>query len=144
MGVAMRLPNRYIFRQWKSVAVMLGLVMPLMWLVSELLSFWLLPIGSLWVALLIGAVVTPTDPVVASSIVTGDLAEENIPGHVRHILSAESGSNDGLAFPLVMLPILFLTRPEGALTHWLTYTLLWEVLAAVLIGAAAPRCSCMA
>jgi NhaP-type Na+/H+ or K+/H+ antiporter len=88
------------------------------------------------VALLIGAVVTPTDPVVASSIVTGDLAEENIPGRVRHILSAESGSNDGLAFPLVMLPLLFLTRPEGALTHWLSYTLLWEVLGAVVLGAA--------
>jgi NhaP-type Na+/H+ or K+/H+ antiporter len=45
----------------------------------------------------------------------------------------------GLAFPLVMLPILFLTRTEGAegaITHWLTYTLLWEVLGAVVIGAA--------
>jgi NhaP-type Na+/H+ or K+/H+ antiporter len=136
MGVAMRLPERYIFRHWKSVVIMLFVVMPLMWLVSGLLTYFLLPTWPLWVALLIGAVVTPTDPVVASSIVTGDLAEENIPSRVRNILSAESGANDGLAFPLVMLPILFLTRPEGALIHWLTYTLLWEVLAAVLIGAA--------
>jgi NhaP-type Na+/H+ or K+/H+ antiporter len=135
MSVAIRLPHKYIFQHWKSVAIMLGVVMPLMWLVSGMLAFLLVPV-SLWVALLIGAVVTPTDPVVASSIVTGDTAEENIPGRVRHILSAESGSNDGLAFPIVMLPILMLTRPAGeALTHWLSYTLLWEVLGAVVIGA---------
>jgi NhaP-type Na+/H+ or K+/H+ antiporter len=136
MGVAMRLPSQYIFQHWKSLAIMLGVVMPLMWLASGMLTYWLLPTLSLWVALLIGAVVTPTDPVVASSIVTGDLAEENIPGRVRHILSGESGSNDGLAFPLVMLAILFITRPQDALIHWLSYTLLWEVLAAILIGAA--------
>jgi NhaP-type Na+/H+ or K+/H+ antiporter len=135
MGVAIRLPNQYIVRYWKSVAIMLLVIMPLMWLVSGMLTYLLLPAVSLWVALLIGAVVTPTDPVVASSIVTGDLAEENIPGRVRHILSAESGSNDGLAFPLVMLPILILTRPTGeAVMHWLSYTLLWEVIGAVLLG----------
>jgi NhaP-type Na+/H+ or K+/H+ antiporter len=103
--------------------------------VSGLLTYWLVA-APIWVALLVGAVVTPTDPVVASSIVTGDTAEKNIPGRVRHILSAESGSNDGLAFPIVMLCILFLTRPTGeAITHWLTYTLLWEVLGAIVIGA---------
>lgn len=134
MGVALRLPDRYLWQHWRSVAILLGLVMPLMWLVSGALAYLFLGVP-FWVALLIGAVVTPTDPVVSSSIVTGDLAEKNIPGYLRHVLSSESGANDGLAFPFVMLPILFLTRPPGeALTHWLTYTLLWEVLAAVLIG----------
>lgn len=56
------------------------------------------------VALLIGAVVTPTDPVIASSTATGGIAERNLPEHARHILSAESGANDGLAYLLVVLP----------------------------------------
>jgi len=69
---------------------MLGLVMPLMWLSSGLLVWWLLglPVG---VAMLIGAVITPTDPVVSTDIVTGVIAEENIPGRLRHLISSESG-----------------------------------------------------
>src|SRR5918997_2533289 len=82
-----------------------------------------------------GAVVTPTDPVGSSTIVTGDLAEKNLPDRVRYTLSGESGANDGLAYPFVFLPILLLSRPpEEALSHWLTHTLLWEVGVAVLFG----------
>lgn len=135
MGTALRLPERYIRQHAGALAVLLGLVMPLMWLSSALLVFLLLGVP-IWVALLVGAVVTPTDPVVASAIVTGKIAEGNLPERVRHAISAEAGANDGLALPFVLLPILFLTRPPGeALRQWLLSTLLWEVLGAVLIGA---------
>ncbi|MDP9476875.1 MAG: cation:proton antiporter [Actinomycetota bacterium] len=134
MGVALRLPKREPFRGWRSLAVLLGLVMPFMWLVSGLLVYLIVGAPFL-VALLVGAVVTPTDPVVSSTIVTGDLAEKNLPERLRHTLSGESGANDGLAYPFVLLPILLLTRPPGeALWHWLTRTLLWEVGAAVVFG----------
>ena len=86
--------------------------------------------------MLIGAVITPTDPVVSSTIVQGDLAEKNLPARVRHLLSGESGANDGLAYPLVFLSILMLQHPPGeALTQWLVRVLLWEVGAAVVLGA---------
>lgn len=135
MGVALRLPKREPFRGWRSLAVLLGLVMPLMWLVSGLLVYLILGVP-FFVALLVGAVVTPTDPVVSSTIVTGELAEENLPNRLRYTLSGESGANDGLAYPFVLLPILLLSRPPGeALSHWLTHTLLWEVGAAVVFGA---------
>jgi NhaP-type Na+/H+ or K+/H+ antiporter len=114
--------------------VLLVLVMPLMWLVSGLLVYLILGVPFL-VALLVGAVVTPTDPVVSSTIVTGELAEENLPDRLRYTLSGESGANDGLAYPFVLLPILLLSRsPREALSHWLTHTLLWEVGAAVVFG----------
>jgi len=143
MGVALRLPKREPFRGWRSLVVLLALVMPLMWLVSGLLVYLMLGTPFL-VALLVGAVVTPTDPVVSSTIVTGDLAEKNLPDRLRHTLSGESGANDGLAYPFVLLSILLLTRPPGeALSHWLTHTLLWEVGAAVvfavLVGYGAGR-----
>ncbi len=134
MGVALRLPHGALRRNWKSLALLLGVMMPLMWLVSGLLAFGMLG-GSFWVALLIGAVVTPTDPVLANSIVTGTTANNNIPQRLRFLLSSESGANDGLAFLFVLLPILMLQHPPGhALSHWLTHTLLWEVLGAVGIG----------
>jgi NhaP-type Na+/H+ or K+/H+ antiporter len=85
--------------------------------------------------MLIGAIVTPTDPVVSSSIVTGDVAEENLPGRLRHLISAESGYNDGLALPFVLLPLLLLTGPPGeALSHWFVHVLLWEVIAGAVVG----------
>jgi NhaP-type Na+/H+ or K+/H+ antiporter len=135
MGVALRIPPGYARRSWRSLAVLLGLVMPLMWLTSGLLAYLILGLP-FWIALLIGAVVTPTDPVVASSIVTGAVAERNLSERLRHILSAESGFNDGLAYPFVLLPILLLTRgPEEALVHWFLRTVLWEVGAAIIFGA---------
>ncbi|MDP8926212.1 MAG: cation:proton antiporter [Actinomycetota bacterium] len=135
MGVALRLPVGYFSRNWRSLVVLLGLLMPLMWLSGGLLAYLILGL-SFPVAMLVGAVVTPTDPVVASSIVTGGVADRNLPERLRHAISAESGFNDGLAYPFVLLPILFLMRPPGdALSHWLAYTILWEVGAAVVLGA---------
>ncbi|GAB4383251.1 MAG: sodium:proton antiporter [Elainellaceae cyanobacterium] len=136
MGVALRIPKGYAPQHWRSLGVMLGLVMPLMWLSSGLLVWWLLGLP-FWVAMLIGAVVTPTDPVVATDIVTGEVAKENIPARLRHLISTESGLNDGLAYPLVFLGILLLTRPTSeALSHWIIRTVVWEVGFAIVFGVA--------
>jgi NhaP-type Na+/H+ or K+/H+ antiporter len=43
--------------------------------------------------------------VVASSIVAGGVAERNLPSSLRCAISAESGFNDGLALPFVVLPV---------------------------------------
>lgn len=134
MGVALRLPKRDPLRRWRSLAILLGLLMPLMWLSSGLLVFLVLGLP-FWTAMLVGAVVTPTDPILASSIVTGPIAERNLPERLRNTLSEESGFNDGLAYPLVFLPILLLTRPaDEALVHWLSRTIVWEVGMAVVLG----------
>ncbi|GAA3753735.1 NhaP-type Na+/H+ or K+/H+ antiporter [Spinactinospora alkalitolerans] len=136
MGIAMRLSGPYFRRNTRSLAVVLVPLMVAMWLVTGLLAFWILGVP-IWVAMLVGAVLTPTDPVVASSIVQGSVAQRCIPARVRNFLSAESGANDGLAYPLVFLAVLMLERPAAeALPHWLLHTLLWEVGAAVILGAA--------
>ncbi len=117
MGVALRLPKAYPFTHWRSLAVLLGPVMLLMWLVSGLLVYLILGLPC-WVAMLVGAVITPTDPVIATSIATGKVAEQNLPTRLRNLLSAESGANDGLGYPFVLLPILILTRsPQEAVVH---------------------------
>ena len=136
MAAALRLPRRYFRDRLRSMAVVLVPGMIGMWLVSGLVVYAPLRVP-LWIALLVGAIVTPTDPVLAGTIVTGTAAEEHIPDPIRDLLSGESGANDGLAYPLVFLPILVLEHPPGrALADWLVETLLWEVGAAVLIGAA--------
>lgn len=134
MGVALRLPNRYVLRNWRSLAVLLGGVMPVMWLASGLLIYWLVGIP-FWQAMLIGAVVTPTDPIVANSIVVGVVAEDNLPPRLRHLISAESGINDGLAYPFVLPSLLMIQySPERALTDWMVQVVLKEVLGAIVLG----------
>lgn len=136
VGIAIRLPDRYFRKRARSMAVILGPGMLAMWIVSGGVV-WLLLDVSLWVALLIGAILTPTDPVLANTIATGAVAESHVPDPVRNVLSAEAGANDGLAYPFVFLPILALSHPpETALFEWLARTVLWEVGAAVAIGAA--------
>jgi len=136
MGAALRLPDGYPLRQWRPLAVLLAPLLIAMWLSGSALV-WLILRPPLLVALLIGAILTPTDPVVSSSILSGALADRCVPGRLRHLLSAASGANDGLGYPFVLLPILLLIHPpRQAWLHWLTYTLLWEVGMAVVAGAA--------
>ncbi|WP_066384809.1 cation:proton antiporter domain-containing protein [Anabaena sp. CA = ATCC 33047] len=134
MGVALRLPRNYFLNHWQPLAVLLGLVMPLMWGISGLLVYGILEIP-FWQAMLVGGTVTPTDPIVATAIVTGVVAEDHLPNRLRHIISAESGANDGLAYPFVLLSILMLKRvPTDALSHWFIHVILWEVGGAVVCG----------
>lgn len=134
MAAALRLPDRYTVRHWKSLSVLIGIIMPLMWLITAGILH-VFP-GLDWkLALLTGSVVTPTDPIVASSIITGKAAEECLPARLRNLLSTESAANDGLAYPLVLLSYYFLAPPDDPLLiHWLKHTLLWEVGAAVAFG----------
>jgi sodium/hydrogen antiporter len=78
VGVALRLPIGYSSSNWRLLFVLLGIVMPLMWIVGGLLAYLIVGVP-FWVAVMIGAIVTPTDPVVASSIVAGGLQSATCP-----------------------------------------------------------------
>lgn len=135
MGVALRLKRDALKAMLKPTVLLLTLAMLGMWLVSSLLAGWLLGL-SMWAALLLGAVITPTDPVVASSIVTGKFAKAHLPLRLRTALSAESGANDGLAYGFVMLPILMLGHaPDEAWSHWLIESVVAGIGGAALMGA---------
>ncbi len=135
VGVAPRLPGWYSLRNGRLLLVLLGCLMPLMWVTCSLLAYLILGLP-FWVCILLGAILTPTDPVVASTIVTGGVAERNLPARLRNAISAESGWNDGLALPFVLLPALILSRPqEEAISYWLTHTVLREVVAGAALAA---------
>lgn len=135
-GVALRLPHGYWRKnlRWIVVIILLGMIGMLIVATGVL---WALLGVPFVLALLLGAIITPTDPVVTTPIVTGSLAEDRVPERVRHNLSAESGINDGLGYLFVMLPVLLLTKPGVAWHELLTKVLLWEVVGATLFGAVA-------
>ena len=98
-------------------ARLLTVTMVCMWLAAAL-GAWLLLDLSFETALLLGAVLTPTDPVVASSIVSGKLAAGNLPRRLRRTLMIEAGANDGLALPFVLLAGLLVVGGDGVAAEW--------------------------
>jgi NhaP-type Na+/H+ or K+/H+ antiporter len=95
-------------RHWSPVARALVIAMPITMALLALAAKALFPSLSWPEAFLLAAVLSPTDPVVTSAVVTSRL----VPSAVRHTLNLESGLNDGLALPFVLF-FLVLASPGG-------------------------------
>ena len=91
-----------------------------------------LPLGA---AVLLGAILAPTDPVLASDV---QVANPQDRSRLRVALTGEGGLNDGTAFPFVMLGLGLLgLHPLGDWgLRWLLVDLLWAVAAGLALGAA--------
>ena len=114
---AWRLPGR---------ALVLGL--PLTLLATALLAHWVA--GLPWLeAFLVGAALSPTDPVFAAAIV----GREEIPYRLRNLLNVESGLNDGLALPVVVV-LLAATGAESVGN----LELFTEVVSGIALGVVIP------
>lgn len=130
MGVALRYPVRAVRRILAPVTLLLLVALPVMALMTTFMAMTLLGVPFA-VAFLLGSAVAPTDPVLASSVVTGEAAERSLPALDRQVLSIESGANDGLALPLVLLALAVagpLTGPDVAAE------MAWQILGAAAVG----------
>lgn len=89
-----------------------------------------LPIGA---AILIGGILAPTDPVLASEVQVENPYQL---GALRFGLTSEAGLNDGSAFPFVLLGLMLLTKPSGAayLWRWVGIDFCWGTFAGLAVG----------
>lgn len=102
MAAALRFPLGDIRGEVGALALLLVAGMAGMALLSTAAAAFALGLAPAG-AVLLGAIITPTDPVLAANVVEGDPAERRLPERVRILLSIESGANDGLAAPMVVL-----------------------------------------
>jgi NhaP-type Na+/H+ or K+/H+ antiporter len=93
---------------WGPVTRAIVLAMPITLLLLGLAARAIFPTLTWAEAFLLAAVLTPTDPVVTSTVVTA----RRVPAIVRHTLNLESGLNDGIALPFVLF-FLILAQPGG-------------------------------
>ena len=93
---------------WGPVTRAIVLAMPITLGLLALVGRGIFPELTWAEAFLLAAVLTPTDPVVTSTVVTA----QRVPATVRHTLNLESGLNDGLALPFVLFFIVF-AEPGG-------------------------------
>lgn len=137
-AVAVELPKKYMLKHWLSVVLLLLPVMIFGWLLSSVFIWKLVP-SLAWIeALVISACVTATDPVLASAVVGKGKFARRVPGHLRNLLSAESGCNDGMAFPfayLALLCIQYAGHTGEIAFHFIVITVLYECLFGTILGA---------
>ena len=135
MGAGLKLDRVFSFRGWAVTWRLLVVTMPLGIAAITVIGAWWL--GFPWIiALLLGASLAPTDPVLAADVQVGP-PRSGQEDEVRFGLTSEAGFNDGLAFPFVNLAIalgLAATTGEPWALNWLTHSVLWEIGAGIAGG----------
>ena len=129
-GLKLRMPFRH--RGWSAAFRLAGPVMLASIAAVGVFSHYFL--GLPWpFAFLLGALLAPTDPVLASTVSVSDAADRD---RVRYGLSGEAGFNDGAAFPFVVFALLWIEY--GSLGDWVggwaLHRLVWAVPAGLLLG----------
>lgn len=147
MGVGLALDRPLSFRRmaswrkWSGAWRLLGISMPLTIAGVAFVGWWVVGLAPA-AALLLGAALAPTDPVLASDVQVGGPtpSEESDPDEidesdeVRFALTSEAGLNDGLAFPFVYAAVFLAS--VGPVTEWGLRWLGWELLGKVVVGVA--------
>lgn len=139
VGAGIKIDTPLQWQLWRPTMRLLMITMPICIFAMAILGYYTFGL-SIGAAILLGAVLAPTDPVLASSIQVGppNTGGEDTP---RFTLTSEAGLNDGLAFPFVYLAIKIAEahsdgqRFDGAmLWSWFTYEVLWKIGAGIAVG----------
>ncbi|HSJ35110.1 MAG TPA: cation:proton antiporter [Acidimicrobiia bacterium] len=132
MGAGLAINRMPDFRMWSITWRLLGITMPLTIAAVAGLGWWALGLTPA-AAVLLGAVLAPTDPVLASDVQVPGPEGHGDDDEVRFALTSEAGLNDGLAFPFTNLAILIALN-GAAPSEWLGEFLGIEVLFKLAVG----------
>ena len=135
MGTGLKIDQPFSLRKWR---VPFRLV-----LITMLLCIGIVFFAGQWAfefdiasALLLGAVLAPTDPVLASDVQVGPPHEKD-KENIRFSLTAEAGMNDGTAFPFVWLAIslaFYGATGHGNFTQWVWFDLVYRLIIGFAFG----------
>lgn len=135
MGAGLSIDRRFTWHAWASTWRLLGIVMPLSIAALAVLGWALLGLAP-GVAVMLAAILAPTDPVLAASVQVGPpgVGEE---GETRFALTSEAGLNDGLALPFLALGMAMVahaSHPGLWIGRWFGIDFVWGIGSAALIG----------
>lgn len=135
MGTGLKIDQPFSFRNWRVPFRLVIITMVLGIALVSLMGWWFFKFD--WPsALLLGAVLAPTDPVLASDVQVGPPQEEKV-DNVKFSLTAEAGLNDGTAFPFVWLAItlaIMAGNGNASIQEWLLMDVFYRVIAGVASG----------
>lgn len=134
-GAGLKLNRPFARTTWEISWRLLAVTMPLSIAAAAWLGWWLAGLMPA-AALLLGAVIAPTDPVLAADVQTTP-PEQPDDSKARLALTTEAGLNDGLAFPFTNLAIAVAVvglAPSGWLLDWLMVDVLYKIIVGALVG----------
>lgn len=138
---AARIDLKQLRRDHNLPQRMLLIGLPLTMASGALVALILFPDLDFWEAVLLAALLAPTDAALGQAVVS-DVA---VPVRIRQAINVESGLNDGIALPVVLLFATLANveqEPAGQATHWLSFGLLQLTLgplSGALVGYAGAR-----
>lgn len=134
-AAGLRIDRRLGLRRWRSTILLIGIVMPLTIGAIALFANALMGL-SLGAAIILGAALAPTDPVLARQLQVGPPGEgDKTESHFA--LTSEAGLNDGLAFPFVFLGIFVASESgTGWLGEWFAADVFYGIGVGLAVGAA--------
>ncbi|PSB26027.1 cation:proton antiporter [Stenomitos frigidus] len=122
---------------WNSTIRLIGFLMPLSIFAVAAIAHWCLQLN--WgAAILLGAILAPTDPVLASEVQLDGLCDRD---ELRFGLTSEGGLNDALAFPFVYFGLRWLENDnwQNWFVQWVGIDLVWAIAAGMVMGIAVAR-----
>jgi sodium/hydrogen antiporter len=140
MGAGLKIDRPLGWRAWRGTWVLLGVSMPLTVALAALLGWWAVGLAPA-AAVLFGAVIAPTDPVLASDVQVGPPGEER-EDEVRFTLTSEAGLNDGLAFPFTNAAVAMAVagaHPRGWVLEWLAVDVAYKIIVGIVAGVVIGR-----
>lgn len=136
-ATGLQIDRRLSLLEWRSVVLLLGVVLPVTIGAVALLGMGLLGLG-LGGALVLGAALGPTDPVLAGDVGVGPPGEDE--PEARFSLTAEASLNDGLAFPFLLAGLAIVQHGgTGWIGSWLAVDMLYKVVVGVAVGVVLGR-----
>lgn len=134
-AAGLKLKEPFAWKTWRYAARLLIFTMPLTIALVALFGWGFLGFAPA-TAMLLGAVIAPTDPVLASDIQTTSPLEDDS-SSARLALTTEAGLNDGLAFPFTNMAIamaLIGVHPDLWFVDWLIKDFFYKIIAGIIIG----------
>lgn len=136
-ATGLRIDDLSSLTRWSPTIRLLAVAMPLTILAVALLGYSLVGM-TVASAILLGAVMAPTDPVLAGDVQVGPPMEGG-EHPVRFALTTEAALNDGLAFPFVYLGLLVAVEglsPGSWALDWFARDVVWRIVVGAVMGAA--------
>ncbi len=131
--------NRYLnLWKWRSTIRLIGFLMPISIFAIAAIGHFILKME--WgPAVLLGAILAPTDPVLASEVQLSDVEDKD---ELRFGLTSEGGLNDALAFPFVYFGIHWLQKGndwQSWFKSWVAVDLIWAIAVGIVMGIIVPK-----
>ncbi|TXF89820.1 sodium:proton antiporter [Neolewinella aurantiaca] len=134
-GTGLKMRRSPGWKSWASGAYLLGIAMPITIAAIAVIAWGWIGLAPAS-AILLGAVMAPTDPVLAANVQVGPPKDDGADDEVRFGLTLEAGLNDGLAFPFVYLAIALVTATDitSSLTTWAWWDFGYRIVVGTLVG----------